>query len=146
MPQETILFIDSRSPYWPLAQKLRVDVFVKEQAVPEEIEIDEYDKEAQHIVVLREREVIGTMRLIVYGDALKIGRVAVRKDFRRAGIGLRMMEEGLQYAIREGFKKAVLDSQVYVAEFYRKLGFIEEGEVFEEAGIPHIRMWKKNLE
>ncbi|WP_437735675.1 GNAT family N-acetyltransferase [Sorangium sp. So ce1335] len=135
-----ILPIRSDSPLYAGALRLRHEVFVVEQAVPADIEVDELDAEAQHYVVLGGDEVVATMRIVPYEDALKVGRVAVRKDLRGAGLGRRLLEEAIRIAAAQGARALVLNAQVAAAPFYRKLGFVEEGPIFDEAGIPHTRM------
>ncbi|WP_437289492.1 GNAT family N-acetyltransferase [Sorangium sp. So ce406] len=139
-----ILPIRSDSPLYAGALRLRHEVFVVEQAVPADIEVDELDEGAQHYVVLEGEEVVATMRIVPYGDALKVGRVAVRKDLRGAGFGRRLLEEAIRIGAAQGARALVLDAQVVAAPFYRKLGFIEEGPIFDEAGIPHVRMVRVN--
>lgn len=132
--------IRSDSPLYAGALRLRHEVFVVEQAVPADIEVDELDEGAQHYVVLEGEEVVATMRIVPYGDALKVGRVAVRKDLRGAGLGRRLLEEAIRIGAAQGARALVLNAQVIAAPFYRKLGFVEEGPIFDEAGIPHTRM------
>lgn len=132
--------IRSDSPLYAGALRLRHEVFVVEQAVPADIEVDELDEGAQHYVVLEGGEVVATMRIVPYEDALKVGRVAVRKDRRGAGLGRRLLEEAIRIAAAQGARALVLNAQVAAAPFYRKLGFVEEGPIFDEAGIPHTRM------
>jgi predicted GNAT family N-acyltransferase len=67
----------------------------------------------------------------------------VRAAARRTGIGGRLMERAATLARERGFAEIVLHAQVAVAGFYRRLGYVEEGDLFEEAGIPHIGMRKK---
>ncbi|WP_438027804.1 GNAT family N-acetyltransferase [Sorangium sp. So ce233] len=135
-----ILPIRSDSPLYAGALRLRHEVFVVEQAVPADIEIDELDEGAQHYVVLEGEEVVATMRIVPCGDALKVGRVAVRKDLRGTGLGRRLLEEAIRIGAAQGARALVLNAQVVAAPFYRKLGFVEEGPIFDEAGIPHTRM------
>ncbi|WP_438018792.1 GNAT family N-acetyltransferase [Sorangium sp. So ce315] len=137
-----ILPIRSDSPLYAGALRLRHEVFVVEQAVPADIEVDELDEGAQHYVVLEGDEVVATMRIVPCEDedALKVGRVAVRKDLRGAGLGRRLLEEAIRIAAAQGARALVLNAQVGAAPFYRKLGFVEEGPIFDEAGIPHTRM------
>ncbi|WP_437726264.1 GNAT family N-acetyltransferase [Sorangium sp. So ce861] len=138
-----ILPIRSGSPLYAGALRLRYEVFVVEQAVPADIEVDELDEGAQHFVVLDGDEVVATMRIVPYGDALKVGRVAVRKDLRGSGLGRRLLEEAIRVAAAQGARALVLNAQVAAAPFYRKLGFVEEGPIFDEAGIPHTRMVRR---
>ncbi|WP_437612372.1 GNAT family N-acetyltransferase [Sorangium sp. So ce834] len=138
-----ILPIRSDSPLYVGALRLRYEVFVVEQAVPADIEVDELDEGAQHFVVLDGEEVVATMRVVPYEGALKVGRVAVRKDLRGAGLGRRLLEEAIRVAAAQGARALVLNAQVAAAPFYRKLGFVEEGPIFDEAGIPHTRMIRR---
>ena len=87
--------------------------------------------------------VIGTLRLLEHDGAAKIGRVAVRAALRRAGVGARLMARAEAIAMARGFAEVVLHAQVAVAGFYRRLGYVEEGDLFDEAGIPHIAMRKQ---
>ncbi|MHB1301460.1 MAG: GNAT family N-acetyltransferase [Burkholderiales bacterium] len=128
------------SPLMAKALELRKEVFVFEQGVPLELEIDEMDETAIHFVLLLEGEVAATLRLLPQDNCVKIGRVAVRKDFRSMGIGTLLMKRAIEHAIREGFPEAVLDAQHDSMRFYEKLGFSAEGEIFMDAGIPHKGM------
>lgn len=138
-----VLPIRSDSPLYAGALRLRREVFVAEQSVPEDIEIDELDAVARHFVVLDGGEVVATMRIVPYEGALKVGRVAVRRDLRGAGLGRRLMEEAIRVAGAEGARALILNAQVSAAAFYRKLGFVEEGPIFDEAGIPHTKMVRR---
>ncbi len=137
-------WIRDDSPRWRGAADLRTRVFVGEQHVPPELELDEYDETADHLVALDDAGVVrGTLRLLPYGDGdgdAKIGRVAVDATFRGTGLGLAMMREALAEARRRGCGAAHLGSQVTVVGFYEKLGFTAFGDVFDDAGIPHRHM------
>lgn len=122
------------------ACKIRMEVFVREQNVPEEIELDEYDKIADHVVAYRNGEPVGCGRVFLQGDYAKIGRVAVLPQERKKGTGKLICEELISIAREKGAKKFVLDAQVRAAGFYQKLGFSVTSDVFMEAGIEHVRM------
>jgi len=123
---------------------IRTRVFVGEQDVPPELELDELDKTAVHFLAWLAGEPIGVARLLNYNRAhrptAKIGRVAVLKHLRGKGYGLALMEAILDFARQRDFEEAILDSQTYALPFYEKLGFIAEGPEFLDAGIPHFRM------
>jgi predicted GNAT family N-acyltransferase len=125
------------------ARALRIEVFVGEQGVPEELELDALDAAAVHAVALNGAEVVGTGRLVHLSDRdVQIGRMAVRASFRRRGVGsqiLRLLEDE---AREMGAAQVVLHAQSYVSAFYRGLGYQEEGLPFFEAGIEHILMRK----
>jgi len=124
------------------AYKLRIEVFVKEQNVPPDIECDEYDKEAIHIIGIDEKsgECIACGRLVVKDGIAKIGRVAVKKDFRKKGYGTKICQELITMARETGIRDIRLHSQLEVATFYEKLGFKPYGKTFMEANIKHIAM------
>lgn len=121
---------------------IRTEVFVREQHVPEEIELDEFDKTAEHVVAYLDGKAVGCGRLILNGIKARIGRVAVLKENRRCGIGKKICIELMNMAAENGAECIVLDAQVTAAGFYKKLGFAEAGDKFMEAGIEHIQMVK----
>jgi predicted GNAT family N-acyltransferase len=143
MNGERIVEIEFKSDLMREAFGLRYEVFVDEQGVPRELEVDELDEAAIHLVTIRDGAIVGTLRILEYDDAAKIGRVAVRAALRSTGIGARLMERAAAIALGRGFAEIVLHAQVTVAGFYRRLGYVEEGDPFDEAGIPHIAMRKK---
>ncbi|HEX3910215.1 MAG TPA: GNAT family N-acetyltransferase [Solirubrobacteraceae bacterium] len=121
---------------------LREAVFYGEQNVPLQEELDELDRHAQHLVALDPdgRGVIGTLRLLSFGEEAKIGRVAVAADRRRRGIAARMLQIALARAREQGFARVRLAAQVTAVALYEQAGFSVESEQFEEAGIPHVWM------
>jgi len=143
MKDERIIEIEFASDLMRDAFELRYEVFVDEQGVPRELEVDEFDAGAIHLVAIRRDQVVGTLRMLEHGGAAKIGRVAVRAAARRSGIGARLMERAAAIALQRGLSEVVLHAQVTVAGFYRRLGYVEEGDRFDEAGIPHIAMRKR---
>jgi predicted GNAT family N-acyltransferase len=143
MKRERIIEIEFASDLMQEAFGLRYEVFVDEQGVPRELEVDELDAVATHLVAIHDHEIVGTLRILEHDGAAKIGRVAVRAALRGHGIGARLMEHAAAIALDRGFAEIVLHAQVTVAAFYRQLGYFEEGDLFDEAGIPHIAMRKK---
>ncbi len=122
------------------AWALRRRVFIEEQRVPEEIELDADDADALHALALEDGRPVGCGRMLARGDYVKIGRMAVMAERRGAGIGRRVLQFLVERARQQGYRRAVLDAQVHAERFYLKQGFTPVGEVFEEAGIPHRRM------
>jgi predicted GNAT family N-acyltransferase len=124
------------------ALRLRVKVFILEQQVPPEIELDAYDETAEHILVYSAGVPVGTGRLIFADGKWKIGRMAVERTFRRSGVG-RLLMQGLETKARErGAGEIHLAAQCRVEGFYHKLGYVSYGGVFDDAGIDHIMMRK----
>ena len=122
---------------------IRKTVFVQEQAVPLELEMDECDDTATHFLLRDADAPQATARLLDKHGLAKIGRVAVLAEVRGRGLGLVLMRAVLDGARRQGFTEAVLDSQTYAIPFYERLGFVAEGDEFDDAGIPHylMRRW-----
>lgn len=114
-------------------------VFVIEQEVPEEIEIDEFDPLSIHILAIDSalKQPIGTARLLPDG---RIGRVAVLKEWRKRGVGIALMNSLIEKCRSENRKEITLNAQVETIGFYEKLGFVAMGDEFEEAGILHRSM------
>ena len=122
------------------AWALRRRVFIEEQHVPEEIELDADDARAFHALALEDGRPVGCGRMVPHGDYVKIGRMAVLAERRGAGVGRRVLEFLIEHARRRGFRRAVLDAQLHAERFYLKQGFTPVGDTFEEAGIMHRRM------
>lgn len=142
MPGERIIAVDASSSLMPAVFALRHAVFVREQAVPAALERDEFDAVAIHLVALRGEDVIGTLRIVVSGGTAKIGRMAVLAAARGGGIGTRLMQRAADVAVTMGVRDLVLHAQLAARAFYARLGYREEGDVFEEAGISHVTMRK----
>jgi len=126
---------------WEAAKAVRFEVFVDEQQVPAELELDEHDAEARHWLLEVAGEAAGTARVVEKPDGTwKIGRVAIRASFRGQRLGALVMRTILAEAQAAGAPGAVLESQVHAIGFYEKLGFSAEGPEFMDAGIPHVLM------
>ncbi len=120
-----------------LAYPIRLAVFVHEQQVPEELELDDDDPTAWHAVVLDHSKAIATGRLLRNG---KIGRLAVLKEYRGLGLGSELLKTLVSYGRQEGIKQFFLHAQTTALDFYQRHGFKAIGPVFNEAGIDHIKM------
>lgn len=120
--------------------RLREEVFVIEQGVPLDIELDEADDRAVHFIATAKGEVIGTARLVVRGRAGKIGRMAVQKKWRGKGVGAALIGLIKKTAVKKGITRLYLHAQASAVPFYQRLGFVAEGKGFVEAGIPHRKM------
>ena len=118
---------------------IRYEVFVDEQNVPEELEIDGLDDEAKHVLAFVDEVPIGTGRILSDGH---IGRLAVLKKYREQGAGKLMMKELMKWAQNMNLEKVWLSSQWHAHSFYLDLGFVCVGEIYEEAGIDHIKMFR----
>jgi len=123
------------------ASRIRFRVFVEEQGVPREIELDELDARCLHAVAFDGKGVpVGTGRLLPDGH---IGRMAVLEQCRRQGVGTLLLNRLLDAARERGDREILLSAQVHAVDFYRRHGFETAGEVYEEAGIPHRAMRRR---
>jgi predicted GNAT family N-acyltransferase len=131
-----------RQAIWPedreLLREIREPVFVKEQGVPLEMEWDDDDIMAYHLIALdSQKRPVGTARLLGSGQ---IGRMAVLPDWRRRGIGAALLAHLLEQAEMTGLQKLFLHAQADAESFYAQAGFKPVGKVFQEADIPHRKM------
>ena len=123
------------------AYLIREKVFIQEQRVPEDMELDGLDPTATHVLAYEGPLCVGAARLVrLDHQHAQIGRMAVLSTFRNRGIGKAMLNHLIALAQAEGVLNLVLHSQVAVIPFYAKLGFIADGPIYEEAGIPHRNM------
>ena len=123
-------------------RNLRIDIFVKEQGVPEENEFDDYDLQVPHLVIFSDNEPVATGRVIPYGEnTVKIGRIAVKKSMRGTGLGEKIVLELLKKSKEDGAKTVRVGAQTLAVGFYEKCGFELLGtpEYLEE-NIPHYDM------
>jgi predicted GNAT family N-acyltransferase len=125
---------------------VRRAVFVDEQGVPEELEWDEYEETATHLVAYDEGRPVGAARFREYdldGDRVcKVERVAVVEQSRGEDWGRRVMESLEAEAAAHEFDRFYLHAQTTAREFYERLGYEQVGEEFLEADIPHVKMVK----
>lgn len=117
---------------------IRYAVFVDEQGVPAELEHDEHDHAALHLLAVSPNgSPVATARMLPDGQ---IGRMAVLPAWRRQGIGSAMLRELIAISARRGGGTLFLHAQCRAEPFYQRLGFVAEGDVFDDAGIDHRRM------
>jgi predicted GNAT family N-acyltransferase len=125
------------------ALELRHEVFVVEQKVPLDEEVDQHDEGALHLVAVDDGRVVATCRLVVEGSTVKLGRVAVGAAARRRGIASRLLEESEAYARTLGVERIALAAQTGALGLYERAGYTPYGERFMDAGIEHLMMEKR---
>ncbi len=124
------------------AFRVRINVFVKEQGVPEDCEIDQNEKAAEHVILCDGSKVVGTGRVRYFGCLAKLERICILQEYRKLDAG-RMIVEGLEKLARaKGMTKAKLHGQTQAEGFYHKQGYKTSSEVFMEDGIPHVLLLK----
>ena len=124
-------------------QVIRHLVFQEEQGVALSLDFDGQDETSEQIIAYLDNQPVGTAR-IRYLDSktAKIERLAVLSIARGQGIGKKIMEHALAVVAEKNIQEVVIHAQEYIKGLHQQLGFQEEGERFEEAGIPHVKMRK----
>jgi predicted GNAT family N-acyltransferase len=127
--------------------KLRIEVFTFEQNCPIEEEFDNkdnLDSDSVQFIVENNGECIGTARISYYPkNKIKIERVCIKKDKRKLKAGSRLMNFMHDKLVNDEIKIVEISAQISAINFYKKLGYFEEGDQYIEAGIEHIKMKKK---
>ncbi|MBI3039117.1 GNAT family N-acetyltransferase [bacterium] len=142
--QHLVLVYPVRTPDdWEQAFSIRKQVFVDEQKVPLELERDEIDEIAYHVLGTLGGKIVATGR--AFADPkdsswARIGRMAVLPIARGKGVASEVLKHLLNFCKTRGFKKIMLHSQSYVTSLYKSFGFAVVGDPFEDAGIRHVEM------
>lgn len=119
---------------------IRTQVFVEEEAVPQEDEYDGFDHLSRHFLAWYEGEPVGTARLrkLPVSGRVRLERFAVLKAYRRKGVGTAILQTLIASINQQ--TEIYVHVQLYNVAFFERNGFVVDGESFEEAGIPHVRM------
>ncbi|MFV5900428.1 GNAT family N-acetyltransferase [Staphylococcus gallinarum] len=127
------------------ALDIRKEVFVEEQGVPIENEIDEFETIATHIIGYDQHGTpFATARFRNVDNVAKIERVTILKQYRKHGYGKQLMQAIEHATVDEGYDTVKLNAQCHAQAFYESIGYLSYGSVFLEEGIEHITM-KKSL-
>jgi len=119
---------------------IRFEVFVEEQGVPPESEIDDQDPLSIHAIAWQDGQAAACGRLLPDGH---IGRMAVRKPYRGQGVGGLVLAHLIERARARGDREVVLSAQTHALGFYEKFGFVAEGDEYPDCDIPHRDMRKR---
>ncbi|GAP72457.1 acetyltransferase [Candidatus Symbiothrix dinenymphae] len=145
--QKTPTVAAKTSPIYEDALRIRQAVFVDEQQVPPELEIDEYEVQCVYFVLYNDDDrAVATARLLPNGahtGSATLQRMAVVKEYRGKGYGREVITRVEVFAAQNQFSEIVLHAQLTAKGFYTKMGYTPFGEEFEEANIKHISMKKK---
>jgi predicted GNAT family N-acyltransferase len=121
---------------------LRHEVFVEEQGVPLDLELDEHDERALHLVALDGDRIVGTCRVVDASTHAKFGRLVVARDARGRGVGRALLDESERRARAAGAQRMTLAAQTSAVGLYERAGYGAVGDVFLDAGIEHLTMEK----
>lgn len=126
------------------AVEIRMQVFVKEQGFSKDLELDENEQKATHLVGFVDGHLAATSRFFFDESrgAYLISRIAVMKEYRGKGLGGKIVKAAEDEIVKLGGKTAVIHAQLRVKEFYESLGYKAYGEIDLEEGVEHIMMKK----
>ncbi|WP_379160803.1 GNAT family N-acetyltransferase [Paenibacillus sp. sgz5001063] len=122
--------------------RIRREVFVEEQGVPLADEFDQYEQDAEHILIYQEEAAVGTARLRIVDGWAKLERICLLAPYRNSGLGSVIIATLEKMAAEQGLRRAKLHGQKQAEGFYQKLGYETNSDVFMEDGIPHVLMIK----
>ncbi len=124
---------------------VRIAVFVDEQRIPREEELDELDATAVHCVAYDGDAAVGAGRLVMADGYAKVGRMAVLASHRGRGLGAAVLAALEREAAARAAPRVRLSAQLSARGFYERAGYTARGDVYDEVGIPHIAMEKAAL-
>jgi len=121
-------------------KEIRKTVFTDELGISESKLFDEYDESCDHFIIFDGMNIVGSIRFVSLGKTIKLERMAILQKYRTKDYGKECILQLKEFYHAIGYTKIFLDSIYSVRNFYKKCGFLEEGEIFQRVGIDHIRM------
>jgi len=119
---------------------IREKVFIKEQKVTPQLEWDGIDEKAIHFLVYKDEKAIGCARALLIKNDMQLGRMAVLKEYRGAGIGSHLIEKAVITAKLNQLSSIHISAQCHAIDFYKKFGFKVTSDIYLDAEIPHRDM------
>ena len=121
-------------------RNIRKSVFNTELGILESELFDKHDETCDHFLIFDGKKIVGSVRIRSMNTSIKLERMAILKKFRTKNYGKNCILQIKEYYSTKNFSRIILDSIYSASGFYKKCGFIEEGEIFQRVGIDHIRM------
>ena len=140
MVETNLLKLNFHNKEFSYVRDIRESVFFDELGISKQELFDNNDESCDHFLIFDGQKVVGSVRMLSMEKIVKLERMAILKDFRTKNYGRNCILQLKEYYSEIGFSQIILDSIYSVREFYKKCGFIEEGNVFQRVGIDHIRM------
>ena len=140
MVEINILKLNFNDEDFSYIRNIRKSVFNIELGISESELFDKYDETCDHFLIFNGKNVVGSVRIRSMGQTIKLERMAILKNFRIKNYGKNCILQIKEYYSPKNFSQIILDSIYSIRGFYKKCGFIEEGEIFQRVGIDHIRM------
>ena len=140
MSETNLLKLNINDKNFSKIRDIRKNVFTDELGILESELFDEYDEICDHFIIFDGKNVVGAVRFVIVKPDIKLERMAILKEFRTKNHGKDCISQLREYYHSKNYSKIFLDSIYSVRNFYKKCGFIEEGEIFQRVGMDHIRM------
>ena len=140
MVEINILRLNFNDEDFSYIRNIRKTVFNNELGISESELFDKYDETCDHFLIFDGKKIAGSVRIRRIENTIKLERMAILKEFRAKNYGKNCILQITEYYSTKNFSQLILDSIYSVRGFYKKCGFIEEGEIFQRVGIDHIRM------
>ena len=138
-----LLKINFNDKDFSFIQNIRKTVFTDELQISESELFDDFDQSCDHFLIFDGKNIVGSVRIVVLDNKIKLERMAIFRKYRAKNYGKHCISQLKEYYSALGFSQIILDSIYSVKDFYKKCGFIEEGDTFQRVGIDHIRMFQK---
>ena len=140
MPNIHLLKLNFKDNNFSIIRNVRKNVFADELGISESKLFDEYDETCDHFILFDGKNAVGSVRFMLYEKTIKLERMAILQEFRRKNYGKNVILQLREFYNSLGYAQIFLDSIYSVRGFYKKCGFLEQGEIFRRVGIDHIRM------
>ena len=140
MVETNLLKLNFNDKEFSHVRDIRESVFYDGLGISKQELFDKNDESCDHFLIFDGQKIVGSVRILSMEKIVKLERMAILKDFRTKNHGRNCIFQLKEYYSAHGFSQIILDSIYSVREFYKKCGFIEEGDVFQRVGIDHIRM------
>ena len=140
MSEIHLLKLNFEDTDFSIIREIRKNVFTTELGISESELFDKDDERSHHFILFNGKNSIGSVRVLSKEKNIKLERMAILSEFRGKNYGRCAILQLIEYYQTQEYAKMVLDSICSVRDFYKKCGFIEEGEIFQRVGIDHIRM------
>ena len=140
MPNIHLLKLNFKDNNFSIIRNVRKNVFADELGISESKLFDEYDETCDHFILFDGKNAVGSVRFMLYEKTIKLERMAILQEYRKNSYGKNSILQLREFYNSLGYTQIFLDSIYSVRGFYKKCGFLEQGEIFQRVGIKHVRM------
>ncbi len=135
-----LLKLNFKDTDFSIIRDIRKNVFTAELGISESNLFDDEDEKCDHFILFDGKQPIGSIRVLLVENNVKLERMAILSEFRARNYGRCAIFQIIEYYQTKQYHKIILDSIYQVRNFYKKCGFVEEGAIFQRVGMDHIRM------